>query len=216
MADKKTQWTRYVTSVLSRTSTPVRPRPPKDPVPYRLEAQDRCRSRRRDDHRLDGPGARARYHHRIGGRHLLLERPPDQHHRHARSHRLHRRSRALFAGARRRCVWYSTAKWASRAKSETVWRQADKYGVPRICFINKINQTGGDFYKSLDTIHARLSKRAFPIHLPIGFEQTINGVVDLVNMKAYTYKEFTDHELVEGEIPADMLGQGQEIPLAVG
>jgi len=98
-------------------------------------------------------------------------------------------------------------KMGVESQSETVWRQADKYGVPRICFINKINQTGGDFYKSLDSIHNRLSKRAFPIHLPIGFEQSINGIVDLVSMKAYTYKEFTDHELTEGEIPADMMDQ---------
>lgn len=98
-------------------------------------------------------------------------------------------------------------KMGVESQSETVWRQADKYGTPRICFINKINQTGGDFYKSLDSIHNRLSRRAFPIHLPIGFEQAINGVVDLVSMKAYTYKEFTDHELIEGEIPADMLDQ---------
>jgi elongation factor G len=95
-------------------------------------------------------------------------------------------------------------KMGVESQSETVWRQADKYGTPRLCFINKINQTGGDFYKSLDTIHARLSKRAFPVHLPIGFEQSINGVVDLVAMKAYTYKDFTDKELIEGEIPADM------------
>lgn len=95
-------------------------------------------------------------------------------------------------------------KMGVEAQTETVWRQANKYGVPRICFINKINQTGGDFYKSLDSLHARLSKRALPIHLPIGFEQSINGVVDLVTMKAYTYNEFTDHELTEGDIPADM------------
>ena len=95
-------------------------------------------------------------------------------------------------------------KMGVESQSETVWRQADKYNVPRLCFINKINQTGGDFYKSLDTIHARLSKHAFPIHLPIGFEKTINGVVDLITMKAYTYKEFTDKELIEGDIPADM------------
>ena len=95
-------------------------------------------------------------------------------------------------------------KMGVESQSETVWRQADKYNVPRICFINKINQTGGDYYKSLESIHHRLSKAAFPIHLPIGFEQSINGVVDLIAMKAYTYKEFTDHELVEGEIPADM------------
>src|SRR6201995_4883624 len=98
-------------------------------------------------------------------------------------------------------------KMGVESQSETVWRQADKYNVPRICFINKINQTGGDFYKSLDSIHNRLSKRAFPVHLPIGFEQSINGVVELVEMKAYTYKDFTDHELVEGEIPADMMDQ---------
>ncbi|MGB2787227.1 MAG: elongation factor G, partial [Candidatus Saccharimonadaceae bacterium] len=78
-------------------------------------------------------------------------------------------------------------------------------GVPRICFINKINQIGGDFYKSLESIHARLSKHALPVHIPIGFEKTINGVIDLVDMKAYTYGDFTDHELVVGEIPADML-----------
>lgn len=101
-------------------------------------------------------------------------------------------------------------KMGVESQSETVWRQANKYGVPRICFINKINQTGGDFYKSLESIHNRLSKRAFPIHLPIGFEQSINGVVDLVSMKAYTYKEFTDHELVEGEIPADMLDKAKK------
>ena len=96
-------------------------------------------------------------------------------------------------------------KMGVEAQSETVWRQADKYGVPRICFINKINQTGGDFYKSIQSIHNRLSKQAFPIHLPIGFEQEINGVVDLIDMKAYTYDDYTDHELKVGEIPADML-----------
>lgn len=98
-------------------------------------------------------------------------------------------------------------KMGVESQSETVWRQADKYKVPRICFINKINQTGGDFYKSLDSIHSRLNKRAFPIHLPIGFEQQISGVVDLITMKAYTYKEFTDKNLTEGDIPADMQDQ---------
>lgn len=96
-------------------------------------------------------------------------------------------------------------KMGVEAQTETVWRQADKYGTPRICFINKINQTGGDFYKSLDSLHARLNRNAFPIHLPIGFEQEINGLVDLITMKSYTYKDFTDKSLVEGEIPEDML-----------
>ena len=96
-------------------------------------------------------------------------------------------------------------KMGVEAQSETVWRQANKYGVPRICFVNKINQTGGDFWKSLESIHNRLSKQAFPIHIPIGFEKTINGVVDLIDMKAYTYDDYTDHELKVGDIPADML-----------
>lgn len=96
-------------------------------------------------------------------------------------------------------------KMGVEAQSETVWRQANKYGVPRICFINKINQTGGDFYKSLESIHSRLSKHALPVHLPIGFEKEINGVVDLVDMKAYTYNDYADHELIQGDIPADML-----------
>ncbi len=95
-------------------------------------------------------------------------------------------------------------KMGVESQSETVWRQADKYSVPRVCFINKINQTGGDFYKSIETIHERLTKKALPIHLPIGFEQSINGIVDLVAMKAYIYKEFADKELTESEIPADM------------
>lgn len=95
-------------------------------------------------------------------------------------------------------------KMGVESQSETVWRQADKYGVPRVCFINKINQTGGDFWKSLETIHARLTKKAFAVHIPIGFEQSINGVVDLLEMKAYTYTEYHDKELTVGEIPEDM------------
>src|SRR5580765_1114451 len=100
-------------------------------------------------------------------------------------------------------------KMGVESQSETVWRQADKYNVPRICFINKINQTGGDFYKSLESIHHRLSRRALPIHLPIGFEQKISGIVDLINMRSYTYKDYIDHELVEGEVPEDMREKAQ-------
>jgi len=101
-------------------------------------------------------------------------------------------------------------KMGVEPQSETVWRQADKYHVPRMCFINKINQTGGDFYKSLDSIHKRLSPNAFPIQLPIGFEKEINGVVDLINMKSYTYKDFTDKEFTVGEVPADMMEKAKE------
>ncbi len=101
-------------------------------------------------------------------------------------------------------------KMGVEPQSETVWRQADKYHVPRMCFINKINQTGGDFFRSLESIRERLSANAYPIQIPIGFEQAINGVIDLVSMKAFTYKDYTDKELTEGEIPADHLEKAKE------
>src|SRR3989338_5004965 len=101
-------------------------------------------------------------------------------------------------------------KMGVEPQSETVWRQADKYNVPRVCFINKINQTGGDFYKSLESIHKRLSENAFPIQIPLGNEKEIRGVVDLVKMKAYTYKDFSDKNLVEEEIPDDMKEKAKE------
>ena len=101
-------------------------------------------------------------------------------------------------------------KMGVEPQSETVWHQADKFNVPRLCFINKINQIGGDFYKSLESIRTRLSSDACPIQLPIGFEKDICGVVDLVKMKAYTYKDFTDKKLVEGEIPEDMKDKAEK------
>jgi len=101
-------------------------------------------------------------------------------------------------------------KMGVEPQSETVWRQADKYAVPRMCFINKINQTGGDFYKSLDAIHKRLSPNAYPIQIPVGFEKDIVGIVDLVKMKSYTYKEHKDKTFTEGEVPADMLEKAKE------
>ena len=96
-------------------------------------------------------------------------------------------------------------KMGVEAQTETVWRQANKYQVPRICFINKINQTGGDFNRSLDSIRRNLSSNAWPIHLPIGFEQGVCGLVDLVEMKAYRYDDYTDKELQPIDIPAEMM-----------
>jgi len=101
-------------------------------------------------------------------------------------------------------------KMGVEPQSETVWRQADKFGVPRICFINKINQIGGDFYKSLDAIRKRLSPNSYPIQIPIGFEKETSGIVDLVTMKAYRYNDYTDKHLVEGEIPADLKDKANE------
>ncbi len=96
-------------------------------------------------------------------------------------------------------------KMGVEPQSETVWRQADKYHVPRICFINKINLVGGDFYKSLESIRQRLSKKATPVYLPIGREKGVHGIVDLITMKAYEYDlSVREDGMKEIEIPADM------------
>ena len=89
-------------------------------------------------------------------------------------------------------------------QSETVWRQADKYHVPRIAFVNKMDKTGGDFYMSLASIHDRLSKDAVAIQLPIGAESDFEGMVDLVAMKAYKFSGDHGQNREEVEIPADM------------
>ena len=102
------------------------------------------------------------------------------------------------------------AKEGVEPQSETVWRQADKYKVPRLCFINKINQTGGDFYKSLDSIKERLTPNAYPLQLPIGFEKELKGAIDLVSMKAYTYTDFHADNLTEEQIPSGLLEKAKE------
>ncbi len=89
-------------------------------------------------------------------------------------------------------------------QSETVWRQANKYKVPRICFMNKINLIGGDFEKSFQTIKDRLSPKAIVITLPIGRETELHGYVDLIEMKAYKYENVDDQDLHQEEIPEDM------------
>ncbi len=89
-------------------------------------------------------------------------------------------------------------------QSETVWRQADKYRVPRIAFVNKMDKTGGDFYMSLDSIHKRLSPNAYAIQLPIGAEETFSGIVDIIKKTAYKFTGKNGEDIVEIEVPADM------------
>ncbi|MBT3293087.1 elongation factor G [Candidatus Peregrinibacteria bacterium] len=95
-------------------------------------------------------------------------------------------------------------------QSETVWRQADKYNVPRLAFINKMDKTGGDFYMSIASIHDRLSKDAVAIQLPIGAESDLNGVVDLVAMKAYKFEGDHGEKCTEIDIPEDMKSKATE------
>ncbi len=89
-------------------------------------------------------------------------------------------------------------------QSETVWRQADKYKVPRIAFINKMDKMGGDFYMSLDSIHKRLTPDAVAIQLPIGAEKEMIGVIDLIERKAYKFEGEKGETTIEIDIPEDM------------
>jgi elongation factor G len=90
-------------------------------------------------------------------------------------------------------------------QSETVWRQADKYGVPRICFINKMDKTGADFEHAIETIRKRLNARPIAIQLPIGQEGNFRGIIDLFEMKAIIWKDETlGAEFVTEEIPAEL------------
>jgi elongation factor G len=95
-------------------------------------------------------------------------------------------------------------------QSETVWRQADKYQVPRICFINKLDRTGADFFKDIDSIHERLSKRAYAIQLPIGTEDKFEGIIDLVKMKAFMYRDEEGRQIDEVEIPEEYAEQAKK------
>jgi elongation factor G len=95
-------------------------------------------------------------------------------------------------------------------QSETVWHQADKYNVPRICYINKLDRTGADFFKDLDSIHERLTKKAYPIQLPIGTEDKFEGIIDLLKMKAFMYRDDMGKQIDEIDIPEDYVKQAEE------
>jgi elongation factor G len=95
-------------------------------------------------------------------------------------------------------------------QSETVWRQADKYAVPRIAFVNKMDRIGANFYKAVDTMVDRLGANAVPVQLPIGAEGEFQGIVDLVEMKATIYKDDLGAEWEETEIPEELRARAEE------
>ncbi len=95
-------------------------------------------------------------------------------------------------------------------QSETVWRQADHYKVPRIAFINKMDRTGADFFASVQSMVDRLGARPVPVHLPIGGEEHFRGVVDLVEMRSLTWEDELGEKVEIGEIPAELSEQAQE------
>ncbi len=95
-------------------------------------------------------------------------------------------------------------------QSETVWRQADKYHVPRVCFINKIDKEGASFFYSLKSIWDRLTPNAVAVQIPIGERNDFQGVVDLIKMKAYTFEGEMGEKVIEGEIPGELIDQARE------
>src|SRR5947199_6762606 len=95
-------------------------------------------------------------------------------------------------------------------QSETVWRQADRYRVPRIAFINKMDRTGADFFASVQSMVDRLGARPVPIQLPIGSEEHFRGVVDLIEMRSVTWADELGEKIELGEIPAELGEQAQE------
>ena len=102
------------------------------------------------------------------------------------------------------------AKMGVEPQSETVWRQADKYHVPRICFVNKMDKMGANFFYSVGTMLERLKANAVPIQIPIGTEDQFNTIIDLVTMRATRYNNDEGTDLETIEIPADHLDQAQE------
>jgi elongation factor G len=95
-------------------------------------------------------------------------------------------------------------------QSETVWHQAEKYKVPRICFINKMDRMGADFYFDIKSIHERLTTNAYPVQLPIGAAETFTGIIDLFERKAEIYKDEMGKEFEHTEVPADMKDKVEE------
>ncbi len=94
-------------------------------------------------------------------------------------------------------------------QSETVWRQADRYGVPRICFINKMDRVGASYERSLDTIRQRLGANPIPMQMPIGAEASFKGVIDLLEMQAIYWEDDLGREPRYAEVPADLLSAAQ-------
>ncbi len=102
------------------------------------------------------------------------------------------------------------AKGGVEPQSETVWRQADQYGVPRMAYVNKMDVMGADFYRVVDMMKTRLKTNPVPIQLPIGSEDTFKGIIDLMNMEADVYYDDMGKDMRVEPIPADMLEKAQE------
>ena len=107
------------------------------------------------------------------------------------------------------------AKSGVEPQTETVWRQADKYGVPRMIYVNKMDATGADFFRCINTVRDRLKANAVPIQIPIGTEDQFKGMVDLITNKAIVFYDDLGKDVREEEIPADLVDQAEEYRMAL-
>ena len=185
-----------------------------DPLLHRRDPPDGGRRQGQHDHRLPRGGARAGHHDRRGGDHLPLEGRDGSRSRSTSSTRPGHvdftaeveRSLRVLDGA----VVIFSAVEGVEAQSETVWRQATKYHVPRLCFINKMDRIGAEFERVFDEIDERLESHPIPVQIPIGAgpEGTMGefqGLIDLIAMKALYYKtEDLGSTITEAEIPEDL------------
>ena len=138
-----------------------------------------------------------------------MARTSDQHYRHARHVDFTvevERSLRVLDGA----VAVFCAKGGVEPQSETVWRQARKYHVPRLAYVNKMDIVGADFYRVVSMMKERLQANAVPIQLPIGSEADFKGLVDLLKMKAEIYTDDLGNTIDETEIPAELKDAAEE------
>ena len=103
------------------------------------------------------------------------------------------------------------AKGGVQPQSETVWRQADKYGVPRMCYVNKMDTTGANFFSCVEQMRDRLKANAIPIQIPVGAEDQFAGIVDLITMKAFIHKDDMGKEIEETDVPAELMDKAEEL-----
>jgi len=169
---------------------------------------------------LDGPGARTRHYNLRRGDNLFLvtgrisyQTKTDEYHFNIIDTPGHidftaevQRSLRVLDGA----VVVFDGVAGVQPQSETVWRQADKFTVPRVCFINKMDRTGASFIHALETIWKKLTPNAIAVNLPIGQEDKLSGVIDLFKMKALRFQGENGQEVIEDEIPAELVAMAQE------
>ena len=102
------------------------------------------------------------------------------------------------------------AKGGVQPQSETVWRQADKYHVPRMCYVNKMDTTGADFFSCVEQMRDRLKANAIPVQIPIGAEDQFKGIVDLIKMRAFIHKDDLGKEIEETDVPEELKAKAEE------